>query len=177
MKNTLFAALAVAATLPAVPVLADDEIAVAIHGRIAHYRELGTAFKAIDDELKLEKPYEPALREAADHIADLSQEVPRWFPPGSGPAPKDESWGAWIKSFFVTAPDPRIVHGVKTKASADIWLKPEQFKADYTRLQVESAKLLALLDAKDMAGFKAQFDVLKKACDTCHTAFRHKDDL
>ena len=177
MKNTLSAALAVAALLPAAPALADDDIATAIHGRIAHYRELGTAFKAIDDELKHEKPYEPALREAADHIADMSLEVPRWFPPGSGPAPKDESWGAWIKSFFVTPPDPRIVHGVKTKASADIWLKPEEFKTDYTRLQVESAKLLELLQAKDMDGFKAQFDVLKKACDTCHTSFRHKDDL
>ena len=177
MKSALFAALAVAAVLPAGSALADDEIAVAIHGRIAHYRELGTAFKAIDDELKLEKPYEPALREATEHIADLSLEVPRWFPPGSGPAPKDESWGAWFKSFFVTPPDPRIVHGVKTKASADIWLKPDEFKADYTRLQVESAKLLELLQAKDMDGFKAQFGEMKKACDACHTRFRHKDDL
>lgn len=176
-KRTISAALAVAALLPAAPALADDEIAVAIHGRVAHYRELGTAFKAIDDELKLAKPYEPALLEATEHISDLSLEMPRWFPPGSGPAPKDESWGAWIKSFFVTPPDPRIVHGVKTKASADIWLKPDQFKANYTRLQAESAKLLALLQAKDMENFKTQFGVLKKACDTCHTDFRHKDDL
>ena len=42
--------------------------AEAIKNRIANFREIGTAFKAINDELKSAQPYLPSIQESARQI-------------------------------------------------------------------------------------------------------------
>src|ERR1700757_997004 len=74
--------------------------------REAHFKEIGRNFKAARDELKKGAPDLAVVRASAHRIAEAAPQLPTWFPAGSGPQA-----------------------GLKTEAKAEIWAKPDDFRA------------------------------------------------
>src|SRR5689334_15773089 len=73
------------------PAMAQDAAATEIiKNRIANFREIGTAYKGIGDELKVANPYMGTIQESARQIESLGSEILHWFPEGSGPQPEPE---------------------------------------------------------------------------------------
>jgi cytochrome c556 len=131
----------------------DANVAATVEGRQSNLRDLGAAFKGINDELKRSEPSLPLIRQYAAQIDDLAKQQRFWFPLGSGPQPD-----------------------IKTKAKPDIWSRAGEFsqvQADFVR---EAEKLREAAAGNDLAALKVQQRVLGKTCEACHKQFREKED-
>lgn len=85
----------------------------------------------------------------AQNIVDVSAKIPTWFPKeaGKGEAAKPDIWDHW-----------------------------DQFTADAKNLNDQATQLVALAKAgQDSTKLGAQFQMIGKACGTCHDSFRAKD--
>lgn len=123
--------------------------AAAVQARQGQFREIGTAFKAINDELKKPAPGKFAMGSSARQIATDLQQVGRLFPPGSGPS-----------------------SGIKTKALPAIWAKQADFAKLNSAAITEANKLVVAMKGTDMAAIGMQAKVLGKTCQGCHQQFR-----
>lgn len=151
MRPTLF--------IPATLMLALGSAALAaptpaqvIEQRQAGYKAMGAAFKALRDQFASGKPDVSVVQKNAALIAATAPQIPGWFPKGTGP------------------------EAGKTGALPAIWERPADFKAAAGTFETESAKLLALASAADMAGTAAQMKAVGGACGACHKEFRKKED-
>lgn len=131
----------------------DFDAQIVIEGRQAALRDIGGAFKGINDELKKSTPSLPLIRQYARQIDDLSKQQQRWFPAGTGPESE-----------------------VETAAKPEIWQQPAQFKAGQVAFGEQVAKLVETAAGSDVAAIKAQAQSLGKTCKGCHDKFREKDD-
>lgn len=122
---------------------------VAIAVRKDGYREMGTAFKSLNDELKKPKPMAITLKRSTATISKTSVRVPNWFPAGSGPSA-----------------------GIKTAAKPEIWTKRAEFDAIQRKLVADAALLDKLVTAGDMKAIAAQARVVGGDCKACHDKFR-----
>jgi len=120
--------------------------------RHENYEKIGDAMKVISRELKGDNPDLAAVRSGADTIATLAPRVPTWFPAGTGP---DVG---------------------KTHARAEIWQKPEDFKAKAADLNTAALAFQAAARGNDVAAIKAAHADLGKSCKACHDLYRAKDD-
>ena len=77
--------IAMLALLCAAPLAAAPGDIVAT--RIAGFREVGAAFKNINDELKSATPQTYVIQISARQIRDYARQQQGWFPAGSGPKP------------------------------------------------------------------------------------------
>ena len=146
------AVLGVAAALAGGAALAAQTAAQTIAARQAGYKQMGAAFKTINDQLRTNSPDTAAVAAASRRIGEISTAQFGWFPKGSGP----ES-------------------GVKTRAKPAIWSDPARFAAAQKALQTEAAKMQRLAAARDVAGMKAQAKALGGACAGCHKPFRAEE--
>lgn len=121
----------------------------AVLTRQAHYKELGKAFGGLGAELKKEAPDKAALAADAAAVKGLAQQLPTWFPKGSGPEA-----------------------GVKTAAKAEVWSDAAGFDAAVAKLQGETAKLADVAASGDLDAVKAQFRTTAGACNACHEKYR-----
>ena len=124
-----------------------------IEGRQAALRDIGAAFKNINDEFKKSQPSIPVIRQNANQIDDLVKQQKFWFPPGTGPETE-----------------------IEMQAKAEIWKQPAQFKAGQAALTEQAAKLAKVAGGQDLAAIKAQTQVLGRACKSCHDKYREEDD-
>ncbi|MDD3799067.1 MAG: cytochrome c [Novosphingobium sp.] len=142
-----FALLAGAAAASAATLSIADAVSV----RKANFKEIGGAFKTVNDELKTGAPDINTVGPAAKDIARRAALVKDHFPAGSGP----ES-------------------GLKTKAKAEIWSNPTEF-GKYTAALARSAKALdTAARSGDLAAMTKARDALGKTCKGCHSQFREK---
>lgn len=149
-------AVLVALTLIAAPtgaLLANAAAKDAMKARHDHYEKLGEAFKEVRDGLRGGSPNLAALKGAAQTINDASIDQAKWFPAGTGP------------------------DAGKTRALAEIWAKPSEFIAAQKVFSEAAPKLLAAVNASDVAAAKAQFGEVGKACKNCHDNFRSPEEL
>ena len=124
-----------------------------IKSRQDKLRDLGGAFKAIDDELKKRDPdWANAILPNAQTVQSRSSYLLTWFPKGTGP----ES-------------------GVKTYALPAIWQKHDDFTKLGKTAQAEAAKLNQMAGSKDPTALRAQAIALGKACKACHDNYRSPD--
>lgn len=151
-KRAIWATAGLIAVLTAGAATAAQTAAQTIAARQAGYKQMGGAFKVINDQLKAGSPDTAAIAAAAKKISDVSTAQFSWFPKGSGPEA-----------------------GVKTRAKADIWSDPAGFAAAQKALQTQAAKMQQLALAKDVEGMKAQARALGGACAGCHKAFRAEE--
>jgi cytochrome c556 len=121
--------------------------------RLANYRELGTAFKNVMDELRSGTPETLIIQMSAREIRKASQQQYNWFPAGSGPA-----------------------SGVKTEARAEIWTQPADFKARQDAFAAQAAAFQSAAQSGDVGKIRAAARQLGEACKACHTQFRNKKD-
>ena len=117
-------------------------------------RDMGGAFKAIDDELKKSNPdWDGVIKPNADTIKSRSGYLLGWFPKGSG-----------------------LEAGVKTYALPLIWQKPDDFTKLGNAMAAEAAKLNQIAQTtKDAGALRAQYVVVGKACKACHDTYRSPD--
>jgi cytochrome c556 len=132
----------------------DAETAVAeappiVKERQEGYKALGSSFKLINDQLKSGSPDMAQIAPAAERMHELAQQIPNWFPAGSGPQ-----------------------DGVETDALETVWTNPEGFAAAQQRLVETTAELQQLAAAGDAAALEAHVKVVGASCGGCHDDFR-----
>ena len=151
MKRPLkLAAVAVAIALVACgAAVAQSRAAATIQARQASLKQLGGAFKAINDELKKDAPDAALLRANSARMSTLASRLPTWFPQGSG-----------------------AEVGVKTGAKPEIWSDPKGFADTARALQGQTGRLAELGAGGDLAAFKAQVRPVGGACKGCHDKYR-----
>ena len=124
-----------------------------IEGRQAALRDIGAAFKNINDEFKKSQPSLGVIRQYANQIDDFAKQQKFWFPPGTGPETE-----------------------IEMKAKAEIWKQPAEFKAGQAAMAENAAKLTKVVAGQDIAAIKAQVQALGRTCKSCHDKFRAEDD-
>jgi cytochrome c556 len=122
-----------------------------VRARIAAFRQLGAAYKAVTDGVRaseLEK-----VRQASRRIVAASHAMYGWFPRGSGPQ-----------------------RGVKTAARPDIWMRPAEFRAKQDAFARESAAFERVARSSDAGAIRTVARRLGATCKGCHDDFRVPND-
>jgi cytochrome c556 len=146
-----FALLALA-TVPASAEDEDIDPRVVIESRQSALRDIGEAFKGINDALKKSNPALAKIREQAQLIESLSKHQAKWFPEGTGQ-------------------DADVINAAKD----EIWEQPEKFKAGQAAMSAAATKLVKIAAGDDLAAIKKQAQALGKTCKACHDTFREED--
>lgn len=152
MKSTVLVCVLVA-SIGAVVAQEEFDPQPVIEGRQAALRDIGAAFKNINDELKRSQPSIPLIRQNANQIDDLVKQQRFWFVAGTGPETE-----------------------IEMKAKALIWTQPADFKAGQAALTEQAAKLAKVSAGQDLAAIKAQTQALGRTCKSCHDKYREEDD-
>jgi cytochrome c556 len=118
--------------------------------RHENYEKIGDAMKVVSRELKGDNPNLDAVRSNAATIATLAPQVPTWFPAGTGP---DVG---------------------KTEARAEIWQKPDDFKAKAEAFNRAAQAFQAAARGTDLAAIRAAHGDLGKSCKACHDLYREE---
>jgi cytochrome c556 len=126
--------------------------AAAVKARQQNFKQLGGAFKAINDELKKPAPDKAVIVANAAKMHGLAQQEATWFPKGSGPEA-----------------------GVKTGAKPEIWSDPQGFAAAIQRLQGATARLQQVSASGDLAAIRSEVQTTGGACKNCHDHYRVPD--
>ncbi len=153
-KPLLAIAAAIAVAAPIGALVAHDDHATGIY-KVRHdeYHKLGDAFKVIRDQVRAGTPDAAAIRNAAVVVNTAANEQFKWYPADSGPK-----------------------EGVKTRAKAEIWSKPQDFASAQKLFQEQAGKLNTVAAAGDVAAVRTQFGEVGKACKNCHDNFRTPED-
>jgi cytochrome c556 len=143
-----------------------------IEDRIAGFRDIGSAFKNMGDELKSGRPNRARIQRGARVIAGYAPHVGRWFPRGTEPPPKADSWllRTW-EGFFPPPPQPGVP---ETHAKIEIWTQPAAFAQDLRRFQAAASAMHQAAQQGSVAQMTAQHRRLEAACSACHKTFREK---
>ena len=125
------------------------DMAQAINARSQHFKAMGRAAKTVQDELKSQSPNPAIIHAQAQAIDQLAQQLPAWFPPGSG----RES-------------------GAKTDAKPEIWSQPAKFQQAVATF-ADHARQFDALSAQS-AGPQTRVAALQLGltCKACHDEFR-----
>lgn len=121
----------------------------AVETRQAAFKKMGAALKTLTDQLKGTTPESAKLAASARAIAAGAQELPLWFPAGSGPDA-----------------------GMETDALPNIWTDRTRFDALSQDLIADARALLAATDSGDLDAVRAQVKRVGATCSTCHRSFR-----
>lgn len=113
------------------------------------FRRVGGAFKAVNDGVRQREPDLAALRASARTVAQAANDLPNWFPAGTGPG-----------------------NGFTTKAKAEIWSDTAGFAAQARQFRT-SAHTLA--NSSDLNAFRTNARAVGAVCASCHVAFRERD--
>ncbi|AZI36276.1 c-type cytochrome [Caenibius tardaugens] len=143
----VFALLGGAAALSAATLSAADAVAA----RKANFKEIGGAFKAINDELKAGAPDVAKLRPPARTIVQRSHRIKDHFPAGSGPD-----------------------SGLKTKARPEIWSNQVEFGKYRQAMVISAGAFDKAVRSGDLAAITKARDALGTSCQGCHNQFREK---
>jgi cytochrome c556 len=145
--------LALAAVLAVAPTasVSQSRAAAEIKSRQASFKQLGAAYKAVNDELKKDAPDSRVIAANAARMNALSRQLPRWFPRGSGPEAR-----------------------VKTGARSEIWSDAAAFAAAAQALQTQTARLQQVSHG-DLTAVRAQARATGGSCKGCHDRFRNED--
>jgi cytochrome c556 len=144
MKKSILFALGVSAVV--VPILAAP--ADIIRSRIAGYREVGAAFKAVNDGLRGE-PQIMLIQQSIRQLRNAARLQYGWFPAGTGPQT-----------------------GVKTAARPEIWAKAPAFKAAQDNFTRQADVLFKVSGGGNANAIRAAARNLGMTCKACHDQFR-----
>jgi len=124
-----------------------------IRTRIAGLRELGAAFKAVNDGLRSSEPQTILLQQSARQIRNAANAMPGWFPRGTGPEAR-----------------------VKTAARPEIWSQAARFQAAQNAFIARSGEFQAAVGSGNVAAMRAKARELGATCKGCHDSFRVPSD-
>lgn len=138
----LLALAGIAAPLLAAP--ADQ-----VRTRVSGFRELGAAFKTVNDGLRTSEPQTVLIGMASRQIRNASIAMQDWFPVGSGPQP-----------------------GVKTAAKPEIWAQADRFRQAQSAFAAQAVALQNAANSGNTAAIRATTRNLGASCQGCHDQFR-----
>jgi cytochrome c556 len=121
----------------------------AVRARIASYRELGAAYKSVNDVLRSGETQTVLISQSARHISNAARTQYSLFPTGSGPQPR-----------------------VRTNAKDEIWTKPAQFRAAQDAFTRAADTFNAAVKAGNTATMRTEARKLGATCKGCHDTFR-----
>jgi cytochrome c556 len=125
----------------------------AVDARKNRYRELGAAFKSVNDQLRSGNLIKVTLRSAARTVSGVGRDQYQWFPAGSN-----------------------AQAGFKTQAMASIWLNPAGFREAQGNFQRQADMFLKVVETGNAAQIGAQAKALGQTCAACHRKFRAEKD-
>lgn len=134
---------------PAAPAAPAD----AIRARINGYRELGAAFKAVNDGLRGSEVQTILIQQSARQIRNAAREQYAWFAPGSASAP-----------------------GVKTYARPEIWRNAAEFKGLQDAFARQAEALQRAAATGNATTLRLEARKLGSTCKACHDKFRIEKD-
>jgi cytochrome c556 len=120
-----------------------------IQNRQANYKQIGTAFRGVMEQVRASEPALPLLRQHAATIARLAPQVGGWFPRGTGPEA-----------------------GVRTRALPVIWTNGAAFRTASVNLVVAARQLETATRGTDVAAIRSAAYALGRTCAGCHDEFR-----
>jgi cytochrome c556 len=107
--------------------------------------------RGIFDELRSWSPDKGKIQDDASRLAEATQQMATWFPPGSG---QDS--------------------GLRTNARLEIWRNPDDFRRKAEALVTAAAKI-------DQAARSGNFDIIKanrsalvETCQDCHATYQSR---
>lgn len=124
-----------------------------VRSRIESYRELGAAFKSVNDSLRGDEVQTVLIGQAARQIRNAAQGQYLWFPAGTGPQA-----------------------GLKTKAKPEIWAQPAKFKAAQDAFAKAATAFQQAVAGRNPAAIRLQAKALGATCKSCHDSFRTRED-
>lgn len=120
-----------------------------VRARITGFRELGAAFKAVNDGLRGNEMQSVLIQQSARQIRTAARDQYRWFPQGSGPQP-----------------------GVKTGAKPEIWSQAPRFRAAQDAFARQADVFFHAANSGTPAAIRAEARKLGGTCKSCHDSFR-----
>ena len=124
-----------------------------VRTRVAGLRELGAAFKSVNDGLRSSEPQTILLQQSARQIRNAANAMPGWFPRGSGPEA-----------------------GVKTAAKPEIWSQAARFQAAQNAFIGQASQFQAAIGSGNVEAMRAKARALGATCKGCHDSFRVPKD-
>lgn len=121
--------------------------------RTEGYRELGAAFKAVNDGLRGSEVQTILIQQSARQIRNAARDQYGWFPAGSGPQA-----------------------GVKTYAKPDVWTKARQFRTAQDNFARAAERFQRVAATGNAEALRAEARKLGGTCKACHDAFRTPKD-
>ena len=122
-----------------------------VDARVAKYKQIGKANKAIKDELGQAQPNLASIQANARVIEALAKQIPSWFPRNSGQQA-----------------------GVKSEALPIIWQQVPTFKQRAAGLAGAAHQAAAAAESGDLNATRAAANNIGPACKACHDTFREK---
>lgn len=122
-----------------------------IRARIAGFRQLGAAYKAVTDGVRANDLAK--VRQAANQIVGATRSLSGWFPRGSGPQP-----------------------GVKTATKAEVWTHAGEFRGAANAFSLQALALQRVAAGSDMGAIRSEARKLGATCKGCHDGFRVASD-
>jgi cytochrome c556 len=122
---------------------------VVIETRRGIFKKMGAGMKLIVAQLKTDAPDSARMAAAAQFISLHAEEIPHWFPAGSG---KEA--------------------GIETDALPYIWKDRAKFDSIANQLVPESKRLVDVIAGNDIDTTRAQVKVVGDVCGACHKSFR-----
>lgn len=123
----------------------------AVDTRKNRYRELGAAFKTINDQAKSGTLIKVMLRSSARIVTGVARDQYQFFPTGSGPAA-----------------------GISTKAKATIWSDPAGFKQAQANFQRQADAMAIAAESGQLDQVQKQAKALGQTCAVCHRNYREE---
>jgi len=124
-----------------------------VDARALHMKDLGGSFKSVRDQLKSSNPNTSLVRIAAQEVKFASDDLPTWFPEGTGPDT-----------------------GLEMRAFAKVWSDPEGFAAASAEFQESAAALHASVQREDLEGTSDLVRAVGASCKGCHDRYRAEED-
>jgi cytochrome c556 len=131
---------------------ATAEISQAIKSRKANYKEIGGAFKTLNDEIRTGAPSIDTIQPIARDLLKRGAMQMNFFPAGSGPE-SDE----------------------KTRAKAEVWSEQQDFRRIHDEFILSAQKLNQAIDAGDLAAISSAQKSLGASCKSCHERYREPE--
>jgi cytochrome c556 len=119
--------------------------------RRGNFNSLLTAYKVVNAQVKRARPDMGAIAGATDRMAVMARQLPAWFPPGSGP----ES-------------------GADTNAKAEIWRRPDDFRAHAGALTEALDRLAVATKAGNVDAIRERQHAVSATCTACHQVFEER---
>jgi len=107
--------------------------------------------RGLFDELRAWSPDKRMIQDDASRLAEVTQQIPSWFPAGSG----QES-------------------GLRTNARPEIWRNPDDFRRKAEALAAAAAKIDQAAKAGNFDAIKANRSALVESCQDCHASYEYR---